>query len=158
MTGEIHRTSYPPGTKPVLVWDGQCEFCRYWVLFLNHHTEGRLTYRSYQSAAADFRDIPLEKFRQAVRLIEPDGRVFSGADVAYRALQCYFSKTISWFHEWYKRSRFFRKFSDLAYELISGHRSLMYKITVVLFGTDPFKIKHYWLAYLLVLSFAVWLL
>ncbi len=67
-----------------LVFDGDCAICRSWVSYWQRLTNGRVIYRPYQEAAADFPTIPHEAFERAIWLIEPDGRVYSGAGAALR--------------------------------------------------------------------------
>jgi predicted DCC family thiol-disulfide oxidoreductase YuxK len=74
-------------THPTLVFDGDCAVCRYWVDYWRGLTGGRVVYRTYQDAAADFPGIPLDAFQSAIQLIEPDGRVYSGAAAADRVLR-----------------------------------------------------------------------
>ncbi len=73
-------------TRATLVFDGDCAICRSWVSYWQRLTNGRVIYRPYQDAAADFPTIRREAFERAIWLIEPDGRVYSGAAAAYRVL------------------------------------------------------------------------
>src|SRR5271165_3562816 len=72
---------------PTLIYDGDCGICRYWVAYWQGLTEGRVVYRPYQEAAASFPTISLEAFQRAIQLIEPDGRVYSGAAATFRVLR-----------------------------------------------------------------------
>src|SRR5262249_21890813 len=69
-----------------LVFDGDCAICRSWVNYWQRLTNGRVSYRPYQEAAADFPTIAPEAFERAIWMIEPDGRSYSGAAAAYRVL------------------------------------------------------------------------
>src|SRR5207249_760040 len=62
-----------------LVFDGECAICRSWVSYWQRLTNGRVIYRPYQEAAADFPTIAHEAFERAIWLIEPDGQIYSGA-------------------------------------------------------------------------------
>ncbi len=75
------------GPRPVMVFDGDCGFCRYWVERFRALTGDRVVYRPFQDAAADFPAIPREAFEEAVQFVEPGGRVTSGADAVSRALE-----------------------------------------------------------------------
>ena len=50
--------------RATLVYDGDCEICRYWVEYWKRQTGGRVVYRPYQEAASDFPTIKLEDFRR----------------------------------------------------------------------------------------------
>jgi hypothetical protein len=54
-----------------LMFDGDCAICRSWVSYWQRLTNGRVTYRPYQEAAADFPAIACEAFERAIWLIEP---------------------------------------------------------------------------------------
>jgi len=73
--------------RETLVYDGDCEICRYWVDYWKRQTGGRVVYRPYQEVASDFPTISPEAFRHAIQLIEPDGKVYAGAAATYRVLR-----------------------------------------------------------------------
>jgi predicted DCC family thiol-disulfide oxidoreductase YuxK len=74
--------------RPLVVWDGDCGFCRRGVGHLRALTGERVAFEPYQTAAARFPDIPVEAFRAAVHLIEPEGRTSRGAEAVFRTLAC----------------------------------------------------------------------
>jgi predicted DCC family thiol-disulfide oxidoreductase YuxK len=73
--------------KPVLIYDGDCGFCRRWIERCRSLTGEAIEYVPFQDAAPRFPNITIEQFKQAVKLIEPDGRIFSGAEAVYRSLR-----------------------------------------------------------------------
>jgi len=73
--------------RPLLVYDGDCGFCRRWIARWRHLTGDRVAYAPYQECAARFPEIPLERFRSAVQLRDPDGAWTSGAGAALGALR-----------------------------------------------------------------------
>ena len=155
MFGKIDRTKFPPQNKPVLIWDGHCGFCKYWVTRWKNMTGDALDYRTFQDASEDFPDIPLKEFKKASRIIEPDGSVYSGPDSAYRSYD-HSSKNYPW-HTWYVNYPVFTLISDNGYNWIAKHRSFMIKVTHAFFGKDPLSLKPYWLVYLLLVVGVVYL-
>jgi predicted DCC family thiol-disulfide oxidoreductase YuxK len=147
MYKKVRHTSHPPAENPLLGWDGDCGFCKYWVLRWQMMTGDRINYEPYQSAAEEFPDIPEERFREAAQLIEPDGRVFSGAAAAYRTFT--YDTPWAFLSDWYQTVTPFQRLSDLAYQWIADHRPLMFRLTKALFGKNPRSPKNYWLYYLL---------
>lgn len=145
---KIERTHFPPLEKPVMVWDGECGFCKYWITNWKQKTKDKIKYRTFQEVANDFTDIPLKEFQKASRLIEMDGSVYSGPDSAYRSFT-YFEKENSIWHKWYSKHKWFAALSDHTYIFIAKHRNLMFKLTKFLFGNDPESIKPYWFLILL---------
>jgi predicted DCC family thiol-disulfide oxidoreductase YuxK len=115
-----------------LVFDGDCAICRSWVSYWQRLTSGRVIYRPYQDAAADFPTIPREAFEHAIWLIEPDGRVYSGAAAAYRVL-LYAPGHGGWW--WmYTRVPGFAAASEWAYTFFAHHRNLLSRATHLLWG------------------------
>src|SRR5271168_1063401 len=86
MKSDIRVATPPP--KPLLVFDGDCNFCTRWIRRWQQLTGDAVDYLPSQdgSIAAQFPEIPRERFVTAVQLIEPDGAVYSGAEAVFRAL------------------------------------------------------------------------
>ena len=103
----------------------------------------------FQEIAEKFKDIPLKEFKKASRLIEPNGSVYNGPDSAYRSYH-YTSNPFPW-HRWYKRYTWFTWLSDHGYNHIAKNRPFFFRLTHILFGKNPKKLKPYWLLYLTVI-------
>ena len=145
MIQKITRTAFPP-PAPLLVWDGACGFCAFWVRRWQNVTGPAVQYERFQTAEADFPDIPRERFAEAVRLIEPDGRVYTGAEAAYRAFT--YGRGWSWTYSLYRYLPPFRWVSDRVYYWVTQNRPFLYKINKALFGKDKEHPKRYWAGYL----------
>ena len=65
----------------MLVYDGDCAFCRRWIARWRRVTGERVEYGPYQEVAGRFPALPLERLQSAVQLIEPDGRVLWESDI-----------------------------------------------------------------------------
>lgn len=151
MFEKIEYTKYPP-SKNILIWDGDCGFCKYWKTRWEAKTRDKIHFKTYQEFASQFPDIPLKEFKKASRLIETDGKIYSGPDSAYRSL--WHSGKEIW-HNLYQSRSWFRYLSDHSYNHIAKNRSLYFKITKLCFGKEPLKMKPYWLIYLSVLVLIV---
>ena len=147
MFQKIKTTNYPP-VFPILIWDGECKFCKWWKTRWELKTKDQLSFKTYQEAASQFPDIPLKEFKKASRLIDTDGKIYAGPDSAYRSV--FMAGDKKW-HNWYTEYKWFQELSDFGYNHIAKNRSFYYKFTSFLFGKDPKKPKAYWLIYLLVL-------
>src|ERR1700735_4095748 len=86
MKSDIRVASPPP--KPLLVYDGDCNFCMLWVRRWQQITGGAVDCLPSQDPriASNFPEIPPENFTGSVQLIEPDGMVYSGAKAVFRSL------------------------------------------------------------------------
>ena len=145
MFQKIDFTKFPPEEKPILVWDGECGFCRYWVTRWEQISEGKIIFRPYQEVAQQFRDIPLKEFKKASRLITTEGSVHSGPDSAYMSYSI--ANQNSPWHRWYTKNSWFTTCSDHGYNFIAKHRSSMFKLTKLLLGGNPLSFTHYWVLY-----------
>lgn len=150
MFTKIEKTAFPPKKKPLMVWDGECGFCKYWITHWQSKTANKVEYITFQEIASYFEDIPLKEFKKASRLIEPNGKVYSGPDSIFRVFT-YFDKRKPIFHNWYSKDNWFTFLSDQTYNWIAKHRSIMFAITKLCFGKDPQRLKSYWFAILLFL-------
>lgn len=146
----VRKVTNPP-KSPTLVWDGDCGFCKYWMLVFKNNTGDSVEYIPYQEAKQFYKDIPINEFKKASRLIAPNGMVYSGPDSAYKTLT-YFGSPLVFAHRWYSRSSMFRRVSNQAYNIIERNRPFMMKVTKLFWGKNPLKRKSYWLGYLLFLA------
>src|ERR1700751_482424 len=80
------RVSNPP-SKPLMIWDGECHFCRLWIGRWQQITAGKVDYLTSQQAAHQFPQIPIDQFKRAMVLIELDGKTFVAAEAVYRSLR-----------------------------------------------------------------------
>ncbi len=77
---------HPPPDRPLLIFDGDCNFCRRWIARWEKGTGPCVDYVEFQKIGGRFPEIPRTAYEQAVQLIELDGRVLSGADAVLRLL------------------------------------------------------------------------
>ncbi|WP_026450448.1 thiol-disulfide oxidoreductase DCC family protein [Aequorivita capsosiphonis] len=157
MFSKIHKTVFPPKDRPIMVWDGACDFCNYWIINWKSKTGDRIIYKTFQEVAGQFADIPLKEFKKASRLIKSDGSVYSGPDSAFRTFQYFKNPSLSW-HLWYSQLKAFTILCDYSYNFIAKNRSFMFKVTKIFFGKNPENIKPYWLFLLLIIFTVAFLL
>lgn len=125
-----------PPAKPLLIFDGDCNFCRVWVHRWRHRTDNRVEYVPFQDprVATVFPELPSQDFKTAVHLVETNGSVYSGAEAAFRALG--HSDHEPLFLHLYERSPFFARVSETVYRFIANHRQLFSKLTRLAWGQD----------------------
>ncbi|MCB7480639.1 thiol-disulfide oxidoreductase DCC family protein [Christiangramia sediminis] len=147
MFKKIQYTQHPPSSN-ILIWDGDCGFCKFWKTRWQAKTKGKVEFKTYQDYAQNFSDIPIKEFKKASRLIETDGKVYSGPDSAYRSIWHAGNKL---WHQMYASNPIFQSLSDHGYNHIAKNRSFFFKLTKLFFGRDPLNLKPYWLLYLILL-------
>jgi predicted DCC family thiol-disulfide oxidoreductase YuxK len=152
---QLIKIKNPPGS-PLLVWDGECEFCHYWVIRFRKIIGDEIRYKPFQKLAAQFPEIPEKEFRRSLKFIDTSGDVYSGAAAAFKALD--YRKSRFSFFQLYIRNYFFRKASDLIYKTVAENRPFAYKTCIALWGKDPSSPKPYWMIYIAALAVAIKLL
>jgi len=123
-----------PLPKPLMIWDGDCHFCRRWIERWREITRGAVDYATSQENTERFPEIPREQFERSVIYIETDGSVFSGAEAVFRSLGCRSSKR--WLAWSYKHVPGFAPVSESFYKIISLNRGFASAITRFLWGND----------------------
>lgn len=120
--------------KPVLLFDGDCGFCRRWAESWRILAEGRAEVEPYQSRAHDFPEIPAEEFKKSVYFFEPV-RTSRAAEAVFRLL-AYSSGNR--FGLWcYEKVPGFRFVSEKIYSFVAGRRAFFSKLTNLFWGSDP---------------------
>src|SRR5205809_1579458 len=135
------RVSNPP-PKPLMIWDGECHFCKMWIERWREITAGKVDYATYQQAADQFPEIPLDQFKHAMAFIEPDGKTFFAAEAVYRSLQ--YRSSRKWLEWSYDHVPGFAAISESAYKFIARHRSLGSSVTRLLWGKDLRPPTYFW--------------
>ena len=125
-------TAPPP--KPLLIWDGDCDFCRLWIERWRVMTAGQIDYATYQEIADRFPEIPREQFQTSVVYIDKSGEVFFAADAVYRSLRCRPSR--KWLAWSYDHVPGFAALSEFGYKIVARNRKLGSAITRLLWGKD----------------------
>src|ERR1700688_1851466 len=128
------RVPNPPA-KPLLVFVGDCVFCRTWVARWRRTVGPRVDYEELQSAGARFPTIPRSRFRRALQLILPDGEVFEGAEPVFRTLALDASRPRR--RRWlavYQNVPGARPVFEWGYRWVADHRPLLTRISHFFLG------------------------
>jgi predicted DCC family thiol-disulfide oxidoreductase YuxK len=135
------RVSNPPPT-PLLIWDGECHFCRLWIERWQEITAGEVEYLTYREAAERFPEISIDQFRRAIVFIEPDGKAFFAAEAVYRSLAYRHSR--AWLAWSYDHVFGFAAVSETGYSFIARNRKLASAVTRLLWGKDVRRPTYFW--------------
>jgi lipase maturation factor 1 len=135
------RVTNPP-SNPLLIWDGECDFCRLWIERWRFITAGEVDYATYQEVADRFPEIPRDDFKHAMVFIEPDGRACFAEEAVYRSLAYRPSKR--WLTWSYDHVPGFAAISEAAYKFVARHRGLGSTITRLLWGKDVRPPTYFW--------------
>jgi predicted DCC family thiol-disulfide oxidoreductase YuxK len=131
---ESFRVASPPA-RPLVLFDGDCGFCRFWIARWRGLLEGRVDFAPFQDEANRFPEVPREAFARAVRLVEPDGRVSGGAEAVFRALSRR-PGGARWLRA-YRGLPGFAPVAEIVYRAIAAHRGAAGWLTARLWRPDP---------------------
>lgn len=119
--------------KPLLIYDGDCRFCKLWIARWKQLTADKVDYAPSQEVASQFPQISENDFRKSVQFIDADGTISKGAEAVFRSLKYANKKWMLWCYE---KIPGFAAISEWFYQLVASHRSLFSSITRLLWGED----------------------
>jgi lipase maturation factor 1 len=155
--------SAAPVAKPLFVYDAECSFCIRWIRCWQQTVRETVDVASFQVIGDRFvQDIPTDRFRSAVHLIETDATVYSGAEAVFRFLN-YGARPASGFGLWcYRTVPGFAAAARCGYKVIAEHRKPASALTTVLWGADEYAVcrptyynAHRWFLRLLGLVYLI---
>src|ERR1700687_3717841 len=130
------RVERPP-SKPLVIFDGECGFCRTWIDRWRQRTGEGVDYQPSQEVATRFPEIPAEAFSKSVQLVLPDGRVSSGAEAWARLLALPRGPGI--FLWIYRHVPGAGPAAEVAYRAIADHRDAAAALTRFLWGASVLR-------------------
>ncbi len=119
-----------------MIYDGDCNFCKFWVIRWQRSTAGRVDFIASQDprVAQQFPELPRERFENSVQFVETDGRVYSGAEAVFRSL------TYSPFRGWplwmYENIPGVAPVTERAYHFVAKRREGFSFLTRLLWGRE----------------------
>ncbi len=120
--------------KPVLIYDGDCGFCRLWINRWNSYTKDAVVYSPSQDVAGSYPQIDSDKFENSVFLVEPGGDYCSGAKAVFKTLaHVPNGKIFLWAYE---KVPGFAAVSEWSYKLIAGNREIFSAFTRWVWGNS----------------------
>ena len=118
--------------RPVLLFDGDCGFCRFWVDRWQRQTRGTIDFEPSETIPDDHPVLKTADLDAAIHLVEPDGRVTQGAEAALRVREIGMNRPR--LARLYRRSPHFAGLSEWAYRRIARNRPFFSCLTRIFFG------------------------
>jgi predicted DCC family thiol-disulfide oxidoreductase YuxK len=131
MAPSTPATKVKPPTRPTMIFDGDCGFCRRWIHRWNVWTKDSVAYAPYQEVASSFKEIPRQSFAEAVHFVDRDGLVSAGAEAVVDALG---AGGIAWPRWIYRLAPAVFEF---AYRQVAQNRMLFSRLTRWGWGDAP---------------------
>jgi predicted DCC family thiol-disulfide oxidoreductase YuxK len=136
----------PAEPRPLLVYDGDCQFCVYWARYWEKLTGDAVKYQPYQEVAPQFPQIPIADFQRGVQYFAGDGSRASAAEASFLTLS--HARGKGFWLTLYKKLPGFAAIAEWVYAFIAAHRSASYRVSLLLWGRDYAPPRHDWISFL----------
>ncbi len=113
--------------RSLLIYDGECDFCIFWINRWSHFTQDRIDYVPYQEIYRQLSEIPISEFQNSVVYIIDDGCTYSGAEAIFRALD---NRVLIWFYE---KIPGLAPVTEFLYNFVAKRRIFFSKLTRLFF-------------------------
>ena len=125
-----------PPAKPLMIFDGECRFCLFWIRRWQRATGDRVEYLPFQSpeVAGQFPELTRERFERSVQFIEPSGAVYGGAEAVFRSLAV--DPRRGRLLRMYQKVPGFAGITECCYRFVANHRGAFSTLTRLFFGSD----------------------
>ena len=131
----------PDTKKPVLVYDGDCGICRYWINYWQKLTGDSVEYLPYQEVAGNYPGITLAEFERSIQLVPGEDTVYSGARAVYFLLRKHFPYNILYWL--YLHLPGFPVIAEAGYTFFSRHRGLLRFTSLLLWGKQHVPAQYH---------------
>ncbi len=121
--------------RSILLYDGDCGFCRFWVERWKHRTGDRILFLPNRETLSGIPDIPREELEESVQLITPSGERWSGARAVFGVLAS--APGMRWMLRIYRSVPGAAPVSEWLYSLVARHRGFFSRATRILWGPNP---------------------
>jgi len=129
----------PRSDRPVLVYDGDCDFCNSQVRYWQRLTGDAVGYAPFRAAATAHAPLAAETADCSLQLLLPDGTRHGGAAAAFRVLAA--GGRPGWLHA----SRLLPGLgavADAAYRLATRHRVAAARLSRLLWGRERYPSEY----------------
>src|SRR5713226_3119370 len=118
--------------KPLVIFDGNCGFCKIWIKYWYQLTGGRVDYAPSQEVGEQFPQIPPGDFSQSVQLVLPSGETLRGAEAVFQTAA--YAPGLSWLLWLYRHLPGLAPIAEASYRVIAAHRPFFFQVTRFTFG------------------------
>ena len=126
--------------RPLLIWDGDCSFCRRWITRWRNLTGDAIDYEPSQTAGQRYPQIPRKEFGKSVWLVEPDGTITRSAEAVLKTLALAgHHRPLYWL---YRKLPPFRWASETAYRFIARNRDPVDRLDKLIVGRETRPATH----------------
>ena len=119
--------------KPVLIYDDDCGFCRFWITRWKPLTQDAVIYNPSQNVAENYPQISPQQFKNSVYFVASDGSFCSGAQAVFKAFA--HAPNGKWLLRVYENVPGFAPVSEWGYRQVAENRKLFSTVTRWIWGS-----------------------
>ena len=108
--------------RPLLIYDGECEFCVKWARKFKAMAGKFITFIPLQNLPVDYEYVSRAACLKSVQYIDGNNRVSKGAEAIFQLFHT--AKKSSFLFTFYRRIPIFRVFTEFIYSWIARNRHL----------------------------------
>jgi predicted DCC family thiol-disulfide oxidoreductase YuxK len=122
--------------KPVLIYDGECPFCVFWMERWRTIAGATVEDLPLQHASQRFPHLSSAKLSQAIHFVALNGRVYRGAEAIFRSLAMA-GTFYAWIIVIYERFPWIATVCETVYRFIAARRPFFSRLTKMVWGKSP---------------------
>jgi len=111
--------------KPLLVFDGECGFCRRLAIKWHEKTGEQIDFTPYSEIGDNHQQISIEEFKKEIKLIYPEGRIYGGAAAVFRVIE-HSGSPLRTLSRLYNYTRVFDPIWDWVYRFVARNREKLF--------------------------------
>ena len=116
-------------SEPVMIYDGDCQFCTLWIQRWKSLTQDQLNYIPFQKAEDEYHPLKTEDFEKSVHYITTEKEIFSGAGAVFKSLAD--ASVHQWLFWLYSKISIFKYCTELGYKFIARNRRISSFLTSI---------------------------
>ncbi|MAX16725.1 MAG: hypothetical protein CMH73_00945 [Nitrospina sp.] len=120
--------------KPVLIYDDDCGFCRFWVSRWKPFTQDTVIYKPSQGVAENYPQISSQQFKNSVYFVASDGSFCSGAQAVFKTFAN--APNGKWLLRAYEKVPGFASVSEWGYRQVAENRQIFSTVTRWFWGSS----------------------
>ena len=120
--------------KPVLIYDDDCGFCRFWVSRWKPFTQDTVIYKPSQGVAENYPQISSQQFKNSVYFVASDGSFCSGAQAVFKTFAN--APNGKWLRRAYEKVPGFASVSEWGYRQVAENRQIFSTVTRWFWGSS----------------------
>ena len=120
--------------KPVLIYDDDCGFCRFWVSRWKPFTQDTVIYKPSQGVAENYPQISPQQFKNSVYFVASDGSFCSGAKAVFKTFAN--APNGKWLLRAYEKVPGFASVSEWGYRQVAENRQIFSTVTRWFWGSS----------------------